>query len=93
MKVGICVVELYIPNNHSLKDKRQVLKSIKDRVKNRFNVSLAELDEQDKWQKSELGIVTISNESKQVSTVLNNVINFIESSYEVQIVDYHIELL
>ncbi|MBI1987530.1 MAG: DUF503 domain-containing protein [Nitrospinae bacterium] len=93
MKIGICVVDLYIPNNHSLKGKRQVLKSIKDRVKNRFNVSLAELDEHDKWQRSSLGIVTISNESKQVDSVLNNVMNFIQSSYEVQVLDYRIELL
>jgi len=92
MVLGICRVELYIPSNQSLKEKRQVLNSIKSRIKNRFNVSIAEIDNLETWQRSTIGIAIISNDSKHVNQELSKVINHIEYSGRVSILDYGIEL-
>lgn len=92
MKIGLCVIELYLPGNNSLKGKRQILKSIKDRIRNKFNVSIAEIEANDKWRKTKLGVVTINNESTQVSNILQSVINFVDGSFPAEIIDYQIEL-
>lgn len=93
MKIGICVVDLYFPGKSSLKGKRQVLRSIKDRIKNRFNVSVAELEDHDKWQRTKLGIVTISNDGQHANSTLTGVMNFIEGFCEAQVLDYTIQLM
>lgn len=93
MKIGICVVDLYFPGKSSLKGKRQVLRSIKDRIKNRFNVSVAELEDHDKWQRTKLGIVTISNDNQHANSTLTGVMNFIEGFCEAQVLDYTIQLM
>ncbi len=93
LKIGLCVVELYFPGRNSLKGKRQVLRSMKDRIKNRFNVSLAELDGHDKWQRTKLGIVTISNDGQHANSTLTGVMNFIEGFCDAQVLDYNIQLM
>jgi uncharacterized protein YlxP (DUF503 family) len=60
MPIGLITLEIYIPDAQSLKDKRQVLRSLKDRLRGHFNVAVAELDHQDLWQRSVVGIVGIS---------------------------------
>ena len=60
--VGLCTVELFIPESQSLKDKRQVLLSLKDRLRDKFNLSVAEVDGQDLWQKAVLGLACVANE-------------------------------
>src|SRR2546429_5504110 len=74
MPVGLLTLELHIPDAQSLKDKRQVLRSLKDRLRRDFNVAVAELEHHDVWQRSVVGVVTISNEEKQdrKSTRLNS---------------------
>ena len=62
MVVGVLRLTLFLPENHSLKGKRQVLRSIKDRVRNKFNVSIAESDGHDMWQRAELGICQVGND-------------------------------
>ena len=71
MKTGLLKVTLYIPYSHSLKEKRSVLNAIKDRLKNRFNISVAEVGDNDKWQKSELGIALVANKGKYIAAQLN----------------------
>jgi len=93
ISVGICTVELYLHGNHSLKGKRQVLKSIKDRVRHKFNVSIAEVGETELWQRAQLGIVTVSNDRRYVNTLLTRVVNFIETASDAEMIDYSIELL
>ncbi|TAJ08233.1 MAG: DUF503 domain-containing protein [Nitrospirae bacterium] len=93
MIVGLCTVELYIPDAHSLKAKRQVLLSLKDRLRDKFNVSVAEVDEQDLWQKAVLGIVCVANEGKHVNQVLDQAVNVIRSVPLVELVQVRIELL
>ena len=60
MPVGLLTLELHIPDAQSLKDKRQVLRSLKDKLRREFNVAVAELDHQDVWQRSVVGVVTLS---------------------------------
>ncbi len=93
MVVGVCQVELYLAGNASLKGKRQVLRKIKDRVKHRFNISLAEVGENDRLQRALLGISVVGNEGKHVNSQLDQVINFIERMNVAQLVDYQIELI
>lgn len=93
MIIGLCTVELYIPDAHSLKAKRQVLLSLKDRLRDKFNVSVAEVDEQDLWQKAVLGIACVANEGKYVNQVLDQAVNLIRSVPLVELVQFRIELL
>jgi uncharacterized protein YlxP (DUF503 family) len=92
MIVGVCTIELRMREAHSLKAKRQVLKSIVARVKNNFNVAIAEVDYQDKWQHAVLGVAVVSTAQDHANGVLSKVVNFIESMYIVDLLDYHIEL-
>jgi uncharacterized protein YlxP (DUF503 family) len=93
MIVGLCTVELYLPDSQSLKAKRQVLLSVKDRVRDRFNVSIAEVGDQDLWQKAVLGIACVANERKHVNQVLDQVVNLIRSVPMVDLIQCHIEFL
>lgn len=93
MVVGILKLSLYIHNNHSLKEKRKVVKSIVTRVRSRFNVSVAEVGSNDKWQMIELGITAVGNDRRFVNSALDNVLSFLESLYLGEIVDSYIEIV
>jgi uncharacterized protein YlxP (DUF503 family) len=75
MPVGLLTLELHIADAQSLKDKRQVLRSLKDKLRREFNVAVAELDHHDVWQRSVVGIVTLSNEEKHVKEMLDKVLD------------------
>lgn len=92
MHVGICTLHLRLAGSHSLKEKRRVVKSIKDRIKNKFNVSIAEVDALDNWQLAVIGVACISNDSGFINSVLSNVVNFIDDMRLAEIVDYEIEI-
>ncbi len=93
MTVGTCRVELHISGNSSLKGKRRVVKSIKDRIQGRFNVSIAEVDRLDDWQRATLGIACVSNNPRLVDETLSKVVNLIEGHADASILDYEIELV
>lgn len=93
MIVGLCTIELFIPDGHSLKAKRQVLLSLKDRLRDKFNVSVAEVGEQDLWQKAVLGMACVANESAYVNQVLDQAVNLIRSVPMVEVVRVQIEML
>jgi uncharacterized protein YlxP (DUF503 family) len=93
MIVGICVIELYIPQNGSLKGKRQVVQSIKVKIKNKFNVAIAEVGELDLWQKAVLGVTTIANDIRFVNEVMDKVVDFISSNPQVQVIHHQLELI
>jgi len=94
MNVGVCQVRLRLPENLSLKGKRRVTKSITTRVSNKFNVSVAEVDDHDLWQLATLGICCVSNDKRYTNEVLSKVVDFIVGGrFEVEIVDYEIEIL
>jgi uncharacterized protein YlxP (DUF503 family) len=92
MFVGVGQVELYFPESGSLKSKRFILKSIKTRIHNKFNVSVAEIENNDKWQRSSLGIAVVSNDKKIVDSTLNQVFNFIKNDFRVEVIDHSIEI-
>jgi uncharacterized protein YlxP (DUF503 family) len=79
MHVGIARVALHLAGNGSLKGKRMVVKSVAQRVRNRFNVAVAEIDTQDAWQVATLGIVCLSDDPRHSNEMLSKVIAFIES--------------
>ena len=94
MHVGVCRIRFRLPENLSLKGKRRVLKSITTRVGNKFNVSVAEVDDQDLWQLATLGISCVSNNKRHANQVLSRVVDFItDSRFEIEILDYEIEIL
>jgi len=91
--VGVCTVELWIPESQSLKDKRQVLHSLKDRLRGKFNLSVAEVDGQDLWQKAVLGMACVANDGSHVEQVLEQALNVMKSMPIVEVVRVHRELL
>jgi len=91
--VGLCTVELFIPGSQSLKDKRQVLLSLKDRLREKFNLSIAEVDGQDLWQKAVLGLACVANERRYVNQVCDQALNLIRNVPAVEIVQSPVELL
>ena len=74
MAVGLLTLELHLSEAQSLKDKRQVLRSLKDRLRQNFNVAVAEMDFEDTWQRSVVGVVTVSNEEQHVEEALQKVL-------------------
>jgi hypothetical protein len=94
MNVGVCRVSLRLPENLSLKGKRRVLKSITTRVRSKFNVSVAEVDDQELWQLATLGICCVSNDNRYTNKVLSKVVDLIvDGRFEVEILDYEIEIV
>ena len=94
MNVGVGRVNLRIPENMDLKGKRQVLKSITSRVRNKFDVAVAEVDDNDMWQLAAIGFCCISNNKRHSNEVLSRVVHFIENSrFDVEILNYSIEII
>jgi uncharacterized protein len=90
--IGACEVRLIIMGARSLKEKRKVLKSIKDRL-SRMNVSVAEVDDNDKWQAAALGITLVSNDTGFINSVIDKIIQGIEENGEVEILSSRIEII
>ena len=88
MIIGVLNIELFLPESNSLKTKRYAIKSIKDRLRNRFNVSIAEIDYTDKWQKASLGVAVVSNESKYIESVLGKIMDHVNNDHRVQVLNF-----
>jgi uncharacterized protein YlxP (DUF503 family) len=94
MHVGVCRLRFRLPENSSLKGKRQVVKSITGRVANRFNVSIAEVADLDLWQVATIGIACVSNDKRHANEILSKVVDYITESHpDVEMLDYSIEIL
>lgn len=93
MVIGSARVQLRLFSPESLKEKRHIIKSLVTKIKSNYNVSVAEISLNDKWQLAELGFACVSNDSKVVDSTLNNIINFLEKDFRVEIVSVDIELL
>jgi hypothetical protein len=92
MHVSVCQINLRLPENHSLKGKRQVIKSITTRLQNRYKVSVAEVDNQDLWQLATLGVACVSNHRRHADEILANVVKFIALNYpDVELLGSQIE--
>jgi len=94
MNVGTCRVRLRFPENLSLKGKRQILKSITTRLRSKFNISVAEVDDNELWQVATLGISCVSNNKRYTNEVLSKAMDFIVNGrFDVEMLDYEIEIL
>jgi uncharacterized protein YlxP (DUF503 family) len=93
MPVGLLILELQIPDARSLKDKRQILRSLKDRLRQKFNVAVAELDFHDLWQTSTIGVVTLSNAEQHVEESLQHVLKEAQRLLGPILVDHSVDLL
>jgi len=93
MVVGICHLDVLIPENHSLKGKRHVLRKLTDRVRSRFNVAISEVGDNDLWQRAQIGICTVSNDRRHINSSLDQVIDFIEQMYLVEVVSTEMEIM
>jgi uncharacterized protein YlxP (DUF503 family) len=93
MVVGVCQLDLFLHENFSLKGKRQVLRSIVQRARKRFNISISEVEDQDLWQKAVLGICAVGNDRQRVNSTLDQVVNFIESTQLTDVADSQIEII
>jgi uncharacterized protein YlxP (DUF503 family) len=93
MPVGLLTLELHIADAQSLKDKRQVLRSLKDRLRAHFNVAVAELDFEDTWQRSVVGVVTLSNEERHVEEALQKVLAEADRILGPMVVSHAVEIL
>ncbi len=92
MIIGVCRVEIFVPESSSLKSKRFVLNSIKQKIRNKFNVSVAEVDNNDKWQRISLGIAMISNERKFVDKTMGEIFKIIDGDGRMEILNHLIEV-
>lgn len=86
-------IDIHIPQSGSLKSKRHLLKGIKDRLKNKFNISVAEVGHNDLWQRATLGVSVVANEKKFANQVLSKVVEQINQENGLQILDYSMEIL
>ena len=93
MVVGVLRLELLLPENHSLKGKRSVLRTIKARVQNKFNVSIAECEDHDLWQRATLGVSQVGADRGHVDTCLRAVVRFIDELQLAELGDERIEFL
>lgn len=92
MITGICEVRLRIYQVNSLKEKRQIIKSIIGKLQSRFNISIAETDLNDLWQSGVIGFACVSNNTAHVNEIISKVIRFIEGDSRVEIIDYNMEI-
>jgi len=91
--VGVLNIRLVMRSANTLKDKRRIIKSLKDRVKNNFNVSISEIGTLDHCQYSRLGIAMVGNDKRYVNGALSNLVNMFRVTTSVELVDYHLEFV
>ena len=91
--VGILKIDIQIPGGASLKEKRMVLRSIKDRIRANFNVSVAEVDNHDKWQRATFGVSCVSNDKRHLDSTLNKIRDFFERKKDIVVIDYQMEII
>ena len=92
MVVGTCRISLHIPDSGSLKAKRLVLRRIKDRIRNKFNVSVAEVDGFDLWQRTTIGIAVVSRDGHFANQVISSVVAMIESDRNISVIEIETDL-
>lgn len=93
MLVGICSIKLFLPESGSLKDKRRVIKSMRDRIHSRYNVSIAEVDQQESWQVATLGVALVSNETNHIHEVLSAVVDSLRGYRSAELLDYQVRIV
>ena len=93
MYVGCCSIKFFLHGNRSLKEKRRVVRILKDRLKNKFNISFAEIGDQDVWQSLHIGIVAVNSDPKYLEGQMNKVVDAIERMHLAEITDYETQVI
>ena len=93
MFVGVLKLSLHIPKSNSLKHKRMILNSLKGKLRNNFNISVAEVDEHDLWQKSVIAVSFVSLEKKQIHQITDKVMDFVERFNGADLIEQEMEIL
>ncbi|MBI4594340.1 MAG: DUF503 domain-containing protein [Candidatus Rokubacteria bacterium] len=92
-RVALGTVELHLPGVASLKDKRHVLKGLKEKVRHRFEVAVAEVDHHDIWQRATLAVACVSHDSRHANEVVSKALDFIEANVAGAVIDVTVEIL
>jgi uncharacterized protein YlxP (DUF503 family) len=92
MVVGLLHMELHLPGSHSLKEKRSVVNHVKERLRTRFNASVAEVDHQELWQRAALGVAVVSGDAGGLDRVLRDILAVVEREDRLQVLDYQIRI-
>lgn len=93
MVVGVCRLDVLIHASQSLKDKRQVLRKLLDRTKQKFNVAIAEVGDNDLWQRGKIGFAVVGNDRQHVGSMVDTITRFIEELYVVEVVNRETEVV
>jgi hypothetical protein len=93
MVIGLLTLDLHFPGARSLKDKRQALRSLEARIRNRFNVSVAEVDHQDLWQRARLAVVTVNTDHVHLESTLSSVAGEAGAARDIELLDAQTEIL
>ena len=92
-RVALGTVELHLPGVDSLKGKRHIVKALKDRVRVRFEVAVAEVDHHDAWQRATLAVACVSHDSRHAESVVSKAVAFIEATVDGRVTDVSVEVL
>jgi uncharacterized protein len=93
MVIGLLTLELHFPGARSLKDKRQALRSLETKLRNRFNVSVAEVEHQDLWQRARLAVVSVNTDHGHLESTLQSAAGEAENAREILVIDRNMEIL
>lgn len=93
MTIGVLKLEIFIHDSNSLKAKRMVLHSFKARLRNNFNISVTQIDDEDKWRKSTLAIVGVEKNLRCMNKILSNIVEFIGAFNNIHLINYEMEML
>lgn len=92
MSIGVITLEVIYPQVHSLKEKRRIIQSLFVKIRRTFNISIAEIEGQDLWQKSTIGIISINSSTTELQRTMDYVINFVREDNDLQMIDYQVEI-
>jgi uncharacterized protein len=93
MTVGIARLTLFLPEAHSLKEKRMVLRRVKDRARQKFNLAIGEVGDNDLWQRAQVGVAVLGNDRRFVDSALDEVVRFVRAEAEVTHVEREIQTM
>ena len=93
MTIGILKLEIFIHESNSLKQKRMVLHSLKQRLRNSFNVAVTQIDDEDKWQKATIAVAGVEKDRKNMNSTLSKVIDFVEEFGNINLINHEMELI
>ena len=93
MIICLCSLQLYLGWSNSLKDKRREIKSLMKKAQSKFNISIAETDDQDNWRTATIGFAAVSSERRHADSIINEVVKFIEQNTEAEIISCKTEIL